>query len=83
MKSLGMISSQLLSKDQTIDLKLKKQYYMIILPKHLIQNLGIVSEEIDFKLVIDDSNKLSLIGPKLPSQPKSAHSTPERGGFVI
>jgi len=82
MKSLAKISSQLISEDQTVDLKLKKQHYIMILPKHLIQHLGIVSDEIDFELVIDNSNKLTLIGPKLGSQPKSATSTSERGGFV-
>jgi len=83
MKSLAKISSQLISEDQTVDLKLKKQHYIMILPKHLIQHLGIVSDEINFELVIDNSNKLTLIGPKLGSQPKSATSTSERGGFVI
>jgi len=82
MKSLAKISSQLISEDQTVDLKLKKQHYLMILPKHLIQHLGIVSDEINFELVIDNSNKLTLIGPKLGSQPKSATSTSERGGFV-
>ena len=83
MKSLAKISSQLISENQTTDLKLKKQHYIMILPKHLIQHLGIVSDEIDFELVIDNSNKLTLIGPKLGSQPKSVTSTSERGGFVI
>ena len=82
MKSLAKISSQLISEDQTVDLKLKKQHYLMILPKHLIQHLGIVSDEINFELVIDNSNKLTLVGPKLGSQPKSATSTSERRGFV-
>ena len=42
-----------------------------------------IESEIDFELVIDNSNKLTLIGPKLGSQPKSVTSTSERGGFVI
>jgi len=82
MKSLAKISSQLISEDQTVDLKLKKQHYIMILPKHLIQHLGIVSDEINFELVIDNSNKLTLVGPKLDRSPKSATSTSERGGFV-
>ena len=82
MKSLAKISSQLISEDQTVDLKLKKQHYIMILPKHLIHDLGIVSDEINFDLVIDNSNKLTLVGPKLVSQPKSATSTSEREGFV-
>ena len=83
MKSLAKISSQLISEDQTIDLKLKKQHYIMITPKDLIQHLGIVSDEINFELVINNSNKITLIGPKLGSQPKSAISTSEREGFVI
>ena len=83
MKSLAKISSQLISEDQAVSLKLKKQHYIMILPKHLIQHLGIFSDEINFELVIDNSNKLTLIGPKLVSQPKSATSTSERGRFVI
>ena len=82
MKSLAKISSQLISEDQTVDLKLKKQHYLMILPKHLIQHLGIVSDKIDFELVIDNSNKLVLVGPKLGSQPKSTAPTSEKGGFV-
>jgi len=82
-KVLAKVSSQLLSEDQTTDLKLKKQHYVMILPKHLIQYLGIVSNEIDFEVVIDNSNKLTLVGPKITSQPKSATATSESGGFVI
>ncbi len=82
MKSLAKISSQLISEDLAVDLKLKKQHYIMILPKHLIQHLGIVSDEINFEVVINNSNKLALIGPKLSRQPRSTTSTSERGGFV-
>jgi len=82
LRVLANISSQLISEDQTTDLKLNKQHYIMILPKHLIQHLGIVSDKIDFELVIDNSNKLTLIGPKLGSQPKSATHPSQRGGFV-
>ncbi len=83
MESLAKISSQLISEDQSVDLKLKKHHYIMILPKYLINNLGIVSDEIDFELVINNSNKLALIGPKISRKPKSATPTSERGGFVI
>ena len=82
MKLLAKISSQLISEDQTVSLKLKKQHYLMIIPKHLVQHLGIVSDKINFELVIDNSNKLTLIGPKIGRLPKSATSTSERGGFV-
>jgi len=81
MKSLAKISSQLISKDQTTDLKLKRQHYIMIIPKHLVQHLGIFSDEINFELVID-KNKLTLIGPKISRKPKSVIPTSERGGFV-
>jgi len=82
MKSLAKISSQLISEDQTVDLKLKKQHYLMILPKHLVQHLGIISDEINFELVIDNSNKLAHIGPKIDHPPKSDTANSERGGFV-
>jgi len=82
-KVIGKISSQLMTEDQTTDLKLKKQHYVMILPKHLIQHLGIISDEIDFKLVVDNSSKLTLVGPKITRQPKSDVTASERGGFVI
>ncbi len=82
-KILGKISSQLMTQDQTVDLKLKEQHYVMILPKHLIQHLGIISDKIDFEVIIDNSNKLTLVGPKISSQPKSDTTTYERGGFVI
>lgn len=82
-KVLGKIPSQLLTEDQTTDLKLKKQHYVIILPKHLIRHLGIILDKIDFEVIIDNSNKLTLVGPKINSQPKSDATTSERGGFVI
>ena len=82
-KVLGKISSQLLSEDQTTELKLKTQHYVMILPKHLIQHLGIILDKIDFEVTIDNSRKLTLVGPKICSQPKSDTATSERGGFVI
>jgi len=75
-----VISSQL---QLTTDLKLKKQHYVMILPKHLIQHLAIISSEINFEVIIDNSNKLTLVGPKISSQPKSDVTASERGGFVI
>ena len=82
-KVLGKISSQLMSEDQTADLKLKKQHYVMILPKHLIQHLGIILDKIDFEVILDNSSKLTLVGPKITRQPKSDATPSERGGFVI
>ena len=81
MKILAKIFSQLMSKDQITELKLKKQHYILIFPQHLIQKLGIIQNEISFELVIDNSNKLLLIGPELASQqPKSnVSTTPSKG----
>ena len=83
MKLLGKVSSTLISENLGTDLKLRTQYYMMILPQNLLQQFGINSQEISFDLAVDDSDKLTLIGPKLGSQPKSVTSDPERGGFVI
>jgi len=83
MEKIAKVSSQLITASQATELKLKNQHYVIIIPLRLIEKLGIFSEEIDFDLVIDNSNKLALIGPKLGSQPKSVSPDHERGGFVI
>lgn len=71
MINLAKISSQLILEDLTRNLKLKKQHYLMILPQAILQKYGINSEEISFNLAIDDSDKLTLIGPKISSRPKS------------
>ena len=80
-KIFGKVSSQLMTIDQTVDLKLMQQHYIMILPQNILQQFGINSQEIDFDLTMDDSNKLTLVGPKVTSQPKSGISNSERGGF--
>jgi len=66
MKKLTSIPSILFSKEQTIALKLKEQPYIILIPKSIIQKLGITEENLDFKLVINE-NKITLLGPELPN----------------
>ncbi len=66
MKKLASISSILFSKEQTIALKLQEQPYIILIPKSIIQKLGIIDENLDFKLVIEQ-NKITLLGPELPN----------------
>jgi hypothetical protein len=82
MINIAKISSQLILEDLARNLKLKKQHYLMILPQSLLQKYGIDSEEISFNLAIDDSDKLTLIGPKISSQPKSDISNSTRGEFV-
>jgi len=83
MKCLARLTSSLIHKDLATELKLKEQHYLVIFPRNLLQQFQIISQEISFDLVIDNSNKLALIGPKLGSQPKSATSNHEGGGLVI
>jgi len=83
MKHLASIPSCLITKELGVELKIKKQHHLIIIPQHLLEKIGLTDNDIGFELFIDDSNKLTLIGPKLGSQPKSVTSDPERGGFVI
>ena len=66
MKKLASLPSILFSKEQTIALKLKEQPYIILIPKSIIQKLGITDENLDFKLVINE-NKITLLGPELPN----------------
>jgi len=61
MKNLARIPSQLLSKEQSSDLKLNEQPYIILIPKSLLQKQGIVSTDISFDLFIDSDKKLSLV----------------------
>lgn len=82
MINLAKISSQLILKDIARNLKLKEQHYLMILPQSILQKYGINSEEISFNLSIGDSDKLTLIGPKIGSQPKSDTSNSTRGEFV-
>ena len=42
-------------------LKLKKQYYVTLIPKHLAEKAGIYGNEIYFDLILE-KNKLSLTG---------------------
>jgi len=82
MINLAKISSQLILDDLARNLKLKKQHYLMILPQSILQKYGINSEEISFNLTINDSDKLTLIGPKIGSQSKSDTSNSTRGEFV-
>ena len=82
-KVFAKVSSQLMTEDRTTELKLKQQHYIMIFPQHLIEQLGIKQNELIFQLVLDNSNKLTLIGPKVASPPKSEDSSFEKGGFVI
>ena len=66
MKKLASLPSILFSKEQTIALKLQEQPYIILIPKSIIQKLGITDENLDFKLVIEQ-NKIALLGPELPN----------------
>ena len=83
MKHLARISSCLIPKELGVEFKLKEQHHLIIIPQHLLEEIGLKNNDIGFELLIDDSNKLALIGPKLGSQPKSATSNHEGGGLVI
>ena len=82
MEKIAKISSQLITAPQTTELKLKNQHYIMIIPLKLIEKLGIFSDKIDFELIIDNSSKLALIGPKITNLPKSNTSDSERGGFI-
>ncbi|MFY9301189.1 MAG: hypothetical protein WAO91_08380 [Candidatus Nitrosotenuis sp.] len=58
---LARLSSFLLSKDLTVDLKLSEQPYIVLIPKNLAAKAGINSSGLEFDLVFEN-NRLSLIG---------------------
>ena len=64
MKKLATIPSFLLSKEQSVSLKLQHQSYLLLLPLQMVRKLGIVSDNLSFDLVIHDG-KLLLVGPDL------------------
>ena len=66
MKKLAIIHSFLLSKEQSVSLKLEDQSYLLLLPLQIVKKLGIISDNLSFDLVIND-DKLSLIGPSVPN----------------
>jgi hypothetical protein len=76
MRKIASLDGTLLTKEQTIALKLHEQPYLIIIPQSFFQNHGIDSKVIEFDLVLLDE-KISLLGPKIPN-PSVMQSTAER-----
>lgn len=83
MKYIAKLTADQFSKELQRELKLQEQYYLLILPKNILEKLGLASAELVFDLAVGNDDKLTLLGPKLGSQPKSVTSNLERGGFVI
>ncbi len=65
-KNLAHIPSILLKRELSSNLKLKEPPYIILVPKSIIQKLGIFDESLDFDLVINE-NKITLVGPSVNS----------------
>ena len=82
MKSFAKIPSQLMSKDQSLELKLKDQHYIMLIPKGLIEKLGIFSDELDFKIILEKSKKLTLIGPNISNLSKSDSVNNHKEGIL-
>ncbi len=61
-KKIARIPCQLMNKDQAVALKLEEQPYLIIIPKSILQKLGINEDEIMCELVLED-NRICLIIP--------------------
>lgn len=51
MKKLAKIPAILLSKEDSTVLKLKNEYYAVLIPRNLIENSGISSNIFDFDLI--------------------------------
>ncbi len=71
MQLIAKVCAQLLSPDSSASLRLKEQPFIIIIPKSLLTKFGLVDDEIIFDVVIEN-NKLSLLGPKIPSVTQSS-----------
>jgi len=61
-KRIAKIPCELMSKEQAVALKLQEQPFLIIIPKSILQKLGINGDEIMCELVLED-NRLCLIIP--------------------
>jgi len=65
MKKIALIPAHLLAADAAKRLKLQEQPYFFLIPKHLLEDLGITSEKILFDLILDDDNRLLLVGTEV------------------
>ena len=64
---LAQISSFLLSKEQAASLKLQDQALLILIPKPILDKIGVFSSELSFDLV-EENQKVSLLGRFHPSK---------------
>ena len=58
--NVAEIFATLLTKDQSLALNLKDEYYLVIIPKKLFNKLGINTSDFSFD-VIADKEKVSLV----------------------
>ncbi len=63
-KVLAKIPFELMSKELQVALKLEEPQLFGIIPKSILQKLGITVDKINLDLV-DDDNRLCLIGPPI------------------
>lgn len=73
MKKFVQIPSILFSKEQTTNLKLQEQPYLILIPKSIFAKYGINSEEITFDLTLEN-NRIMLLGPSARQAPEANQS---------
>lgn len=60
MKKLAKLSSFLLSKELSTQLKLENQHYVVLIPKKFVTTSDLI-----FDLILEN-DRLSLIGPSIP-----------------
>ena len=70
MRKLAEVPAQLLTKENCTALKLKEEPYLILIPKSIIQKAGFIQNDLNFDLVKNDQNKLSLLGHESASGPR-------------
>lgn len=61
---IANIPITLLTKEQATSLKLKDEQYLVIIPKTLLNKLGIIKSDFTFDL-ISDKEKVSLVVNRL------------------
>jgi len=76
MRKLAKVTAELLTKENCMGLKLNEVHYIILIPKSIIQKAGFIQNDLNFDLVKNDQNKLSLLGHESSSHPRVSKTIP-------
>ena len=61
-KLIAKIPCQLMTKEQTVALKLQEQAYLMIFPKSVLQRHGITAQKFIFEVSFDEEDEIFFCG---------------------